>query len=359
MFHGGNIWAYAKKYNLEPEKILDFSANVNNFKDQKQIRKIILRNISKISCYPDLKQHDLKEIVAERNKLDNENVVLGNGSIELIYLISKYLSPCQVKIVVPTFGEYEEALKIFGSKISYFKTLEKDNFDLNIDLLLDNLRDEKVLFICNPNNPTGRLIKDNHLLRLIEGLKKRKIFLVIDEAFLDFCQDKIDLNFRRELVKEGDVFLIRSLTKVYGLAGLRLGYALVGNELSKQLNQMLPPWNVNCLAYEVALGILKDKEADEKIREKVNREKRFLVSRLSKLRYLKIFDSQTNFILIKLLANTLNVEKIEEELIKSKILIRNSQSFHLESNNYFRIAVKAHHQNKFFIQKLQEILGMG
>ncbi|MDI6785714.1 MAG: threonine-phosphate decarboxylase CobD [bacterium] len=358
MFHGGNIRACCEKYKIKPEEIIDFSSNVNNFKYSEKIKNVLLENIGKINIYPDIEQKYLRKAIAEKENLEYENVILGNGSIELIYLISKYLSPNKIKVVIPTFGEYEKALKAFGSHVSYFRTREKDDFNLNINLLSEDIEDETGLFICNPNNPTGNLIESKQILELAKNLKRKKVFLVIDEAFIDFCQDKIDPFLRKKLLEEKNVFLIRSLTKFYGLAGLRLGYGLADKDLSMLLNQMQPPWNINCFAYEIALHILENKVEDQEIRDYVRSEREYMYSALSKIKCLKVFDSQANFVLIKLLHHAINIEILEEELIKSKIMVRNNKSFNLEGDNYFRIAVKDHHVNEFLIQKLKEILIM-
>lgn len=356
MFHGGNIRAYGEKYQLKPEEIIDFSSNVNSFKYPQKIKEILLKSFCQVSNYPDIEQKYLKQAIAKRENLECENVVIGNGSIELIYLISKYLSPNnKVKVVVPTFGEYEKALKIFGNQVSYFRTHERDNFNLNIDLLLADI-EERGLFICNPNNPTGKLVESKQILEIVKNLKKRKVFLVIDEAFVDFCQDKIDPFLRKKLIEEGNVFLIRSLTKFYGLAGLRLGYGLADKNLAMLLNQMQPPWNINCFAYEIALYILENGEVDQEIRDYVRNEREYVYSSLSKIKCLKLFDSQANFILIKLFHQTINVEMLEEKLIRSKIIVRNSKSFNLEDDNYFRVAIKTRRENELLIKNLQEIL---
>lgn len=357
MFHGGNIRAYGEKYQLKPEEIIDFSSNVNSFKYPQKIKEVLFKSFYQVSNYPDIEQKYLKQAIAKRENLEYENVVLGNGSVELIYLISKYLSPGnKVKVVVPTFGEYEKALKVFGSQVSYFRTPEEDDFNLNIDLLLKSIEEETGLFICNPNNPTGKLVASKQILELTKHLKKRKVFLVIDEAFIDFCPDKVDPFLRRELLQEGNVFLIRSLTKFYGLAGLRLGYGLADKNLAMLLNQMQPPWNINCFAYEVALHVLEDGGVDQEIRDYVRKEREYIYSSLSKIKCLKFFDSQANFVLIKLFHQTINVKMLEEELIRSKIMIRNSKSFNLEDDNYFRVAIKTRHENELLIKRLQEIL---
>lgn len=356
MFHGGNIRACCEKYQFKPEEIIDFSSNINSFKYPEGIKSTLLESICKINSYPDIEQKYLKKVIAEREGLEYENVILGNGSIELIYLISKYLSPNKVKIVVPTFGEYGKALKVFGSQVSYFRVYEEDNFNLDINSLLKSLKKEVALFICNPNNPTGKLIGSEEIIELAEYLRKKKVFLVIDEAFIDFCEDKVDSSLRRRLIDRGNIFLIRSLTKFYGLAGLRIGYGLADKRLAVWLNELHPPWNINCFAYEIALYVLKNSQEDQKIRDFVRREREYVYSLLSKIECLKPFDSQTNFILIRLFHQTINVEVLEEELIKSKIMIRNSNSLNLESDNYFRIAVKAHEENEFLIQKLRKVL---
>jgi threonine-phosphate decarboxylase len=354
VLHGGNISAFSKKYNLNREDILDFSSNINNLFYPKEIEEILKESFPQITQYPELEQEELREIIAQREGINLDNIILGNGSIELIYLIANFLSPCKAKIIVPAFGEYQRALKGFGSRITLFRLLEEEEFRLDLDRLYKDL-EEEIIFICNPNNPTGGMIEEEYLDRLIDFIRKKRKFLVLDEAFIDFVEDGFSPKLKAKILNGEDIFIIRSLTKFYGLAGLRIGYALGKKELIERLNLRKPPWNINCFAYQVGLKLLKNKEIPKKIKEKIRKEREFLSKELSKIEHLKLFESKTNFILIKLIHPEVDVKRLQERLAEYKIMIRDSENLNLDSS-FFRISIKSNKENKILINSLREIL---
>jgi len=246
--HGGNIHEAEKKYR---RKITDFSANINPLGLPQKVKKIIYENFNKVLHYPNPKPK-LVQVIARYWNVNEENVLLGNGSAELIYLVAAVFKPKTVLLPMPTFSEYERAARNAKSKIRFLRLEEKQNFSLNLS------RSNKVdiAFICNPNNPTGNLLLEDYQ-KAGNILPK---LLVIDEAFMDFLPDQKKYTLIWKAVKDRKTIVLRTFTKFFALPGLRIGYLIAHKEIIKRLKRHQPPWSTNSLAQLAAEVILSDKE---------------------------------------------------------------------------------------------------
>ncbi len=343
--HGGNVVEIAKRYGLREEKIMDFSANINPLGPSPKVIKVLKENLDKIARYPDPEAIKLRKELSEYLKVNPENIIAGNGAVELIHLICRALRPKKALIIVPTFSEYEFALKSVECKIQFFPLKPKDGFRLNVEELLKDLDKMDSLFLCNPNNPTGQLITKADLLKIIDAAQERKVFVVIDEVFMDFVENEKERTLIQEAVKRNNLFVIRSLTKFFALPGIRIGYGIGNRRLLEKLKTHKEYWSVNALAQIAGIAALRNRGYIQKTKRFISQERKFLYHNLSKIDGLKLYPSVANFILCRLTNNKMDSKSLQEKLIQKNILIRDCSSFRSLNNKYIRIAIRTHKEN--------------
>ncbi|OQY39436.1 threonine-phosphate decarboxylase [Candidatus Atribacteria bacterium 4572_76] len=359
--HGGNLERAMEKYGISSEKIIDFSANINPLGFSSKIREAIIKNLDQLSHYPDPECKKAKKEISGYFKIDYENILLGNGSTELIYLIVQTIKPKKALIPVPTFCEYERALNNNNVSINFYKLKEKQEFLVSIDEITPRLAGIDLVFLCNPNNPTGTFLPKKEILNLVKEVQKRKIFLVLDEAFIDLYEED---SLIKEVKNYNYLIILRSLTKFYGLPGLRIGFAASSPKLIKKLDPKLIkkletqkiPWSVNSLAQIAVREVLRDEKYISKSRSFLLKEKKFLYRELSNIKGLKAYKPSANFIFIKLLKN-ISSEILQNHLGRKGILIRNCSNFRgLEKGKFIRVAVRTRKENIKLLKELKLIL---
>ncbi|MDP2928829.1 MAG: aminotransferase class I/II-fold pyridoxal phosphate-dependent enzyme, partial [Candidatus Omnitrophota bacterium] len=215
--HGGNC---------SRREIIDFSVNTNPLGLPEGLADILSKKTDLVLRYPDASSDRLRRKISISDDVTPENIAVGNGSIELIYLIPRAFKIRKPLIITPTFSEYEFAVRSNGSRPAFFNTSEKDNFKIDCGKLAKCLPRHDALFLCNPNNPTGTLLHSDDVVYLSRLLKKRRGFLVLDEAFIGFTGQAKSKAVISEAVNNGSVVIIRSLTKLFAIPGLRLGYVI-------------------------------------------------------------------------------------------------------------------------------------
>lgn len=330
-------------------KFIDFSSNVNPLGFPSSITKII-NNRSLFSVYPDPNSSKLRDDLQKYTGIRKNQIIVGNGATEIIYNFCKVFlhNDTNVLIPVPTFGEYEAASRLSGSKITFFKTM---NLNKDISEFQDLITKTNCVFVCNPNNPTGILTSKNNLLKILESAYTKSVFIFLDECFIELVPDSNESLI--QYVKEFDnLFILRSLTKSFGLAGLRIGYGLGNKKMIDVLHRTKIPWNVNGIAQIAASKALSNISHLNKTRKLVKNELKFLKDSISKINGFICYDSSTNFILIK---SKMNSKKIREKLIEKKILIRDCSNFRGLGNKFIRVAVRTHKENVKLVRALEEI----
>lgn len=342
--HGGNIYEVKRKYKKD---VIDFSANINPLPISKVFKNEFTKNYRNIFHYPDPQAKDLIRQIARYWKINEQNILLGNGSTELIYLIICMYRPKKVIIPAPTFSEYERAASSSKSKIQ-FLNLKEDTFELG-RLKLDKA---DIFFISNPNNPTGNLLFKSQKLQNQNCCS----LTVIDEAFMDFSPDEKKYTFIQRAVKDKRIIVLRSFTKFFALPGLRIGYLVAHKDLVKTLKKFQPPWNINAIAQSLARMMLNDKSYIKRTREFIIKERDFLFKELVKIDRLRPCPSVTNFLLIKIEKTGINSKSLTKKLIQKGILVRDCSNFRNLNNKFIRVAVRSHRENAKLIQALKEIL---
>ncbi|MGI0065477.1 MAG: threonine-phosphate decarboxylase CobD [Nitrosotalea sp.] len=342
--HGG-IFANGLKHNL---RLLDFSSNVNPLGFPSKVRDVF-KNISNISIYPDPNSNELRTSLQKYIGVPKNQIIIGNGATEIIYnFCTAFLRKQKVLIPIPTFSEYESAAKLNGAMTYFFKTM---NLNQNLSKFQDAISTNNCIFVCNPNNPTGVLLKKRNMLKIIESAYDKSAMVFLDECFIELVPsgDESIVSYMKEF---DNLFILRSLTKSFGLAGLRIGYGLGNKKMIDILQKIKIPWNVSGIAQQSSIKALSDKSHLPKTINIIRRESKFLIDSISKIKGFTCYNSDTNFILIK---SKIKSTQIQNRLVKRNILIRDCSTFRGLNNNFIRIAVRTHKENLRLIEALQEL----
>jgi threonine-phosphate decarboxylase len=351
--HGGNIFDIARQLDTEPANIIDFSASINPLGLSPMVRKSIICAIDNLVHYPDNTHRDLKHALAAYHGLSMENIVVANGSTEIIYHLPAMLPGKRALIISPSFNEYVRSLLQQHRDIDHFILTPESNFSIDLEALGKRLNEGyDTLYLCNPGNPNGTL----YPLRTIEQVYSLCIatgtFLVLDEAFMDFCEDS---SAKHDIVKGDNGIVLRSMTKFFGIPGLRLGYALSSSTLAERLDAMGGPWSVNTLALAAGVAALHDSEHNRLTVEFIRQERRNFFDRLSGFRQLKVYPSSANFLLAEI-TDGMSAMELRDRLMHQRLLIRDCTNFMGLSPRFFRIAVRTTQENERLAGALKRIL---
>jgi len=343
--HGG-IYSIPQKPNLH---LLDFSSNVNPLGYPNAVKNTFRKNLSLLSIYPDPNSNELRNTLQKYTGISKDQIVVGNGATEIIYDFSRsFLKKQKVLIPVPTFSEYESASRLNGSSITYLRMMD---INKNVSAIQDSLYGKKCVFLCNPNNPTGVLTKKKNMHKIIESAYETSSLVFLDECFIELVPSANEsvVSYLREF---DNLFILRSLTKSFGLAGIRIGYGLGNKKMIQILNRIKIPWNVNGIAQQVAIKALSDKTFLSKSKKMIKSESNFLIKSISKISGFSCYHSDTNFILVK---SKLRSATLQKKLLKKNILVRDCSSFRGLDKNHIRIAVKTRKENLKLVEALKKL----
>ncbi len=353
--HGGNIYKIAAKLGYEPSEIIDFSANINPLGLHPEIKEIILRNMELLPHYPDPEYGDLRRAIGESHNIPYEFVIPGNGATETIFLYCRSRRPKRSLIVAPTFSEYERALRESGSEIVFHELKEERNFVPNFHEIMDRVDSSfDLVVLCNPNNPTGVLCHGEELLTLAKHGEKFGTDLMVDESFLEFREDCQEISLISSDVPS-NIFILRSMTKIFAIPGLRVGYAISSNKkLMEKMTLLREPWTINILAAKVAQEMLDCRDYLEKTAQYLKDEIDFFIPKLRRLPWLKVYPPSVNYVLLKLLT-PMTAAQLREKLLSKKILIRDASNFKFLDDKFLRIAIKDRSSNESLIKAMEEL----
>jgi threonine-phosphate decarboxylase len=353
--HGGNIKEVADRYKIPQNKIIDFSSNINPLGFPHKIRDIIPKRIHLIAQYPDPEFRCARQGFSNYLGVPQDNLLLGNGSNELIHLIPRALNCSYALIYQPTFSEYELSIRLSGAKPYFIFAEEKRDFCVDIDKIINYVPKVDLIILCNPNNPTGYLLKKDELLDLLSVCKKNETYLLIDEVFMEFVEDQNRSSLIKEAIQERYLLVLRSLTKFFSLPGLRIGYLIADKELIRKISLFQPTWSVNALAQEIAAHALIDLSFIKKTQEYIIKERDFLFTQLKKITGICPYSPSANFIFCKLLDKKLDSHSLFRHLIKYGIVVRDCSNFRGLDSRFFRVAVRKRKENLYLIESLSKI----
>lgn len=345
--HGGEITG---------KNFIDFSVNINPLGMPECVRNVFERNVQLCQVYPDQLCTELLCAIAEKRKICcksghiKDMIIAGNGASDLISLAVRAIAPKSALVCAPGFSGYERALNNSMAKIDFHYLQEKDGFALTESFFNALQKKPDIVFLCNPNNPTGLCIDNALLKNIAEYCERNGIYLVIDECFLFLCDDWQERSFMSKCADFPHVLIIDAFTKTYALAGLRLGFAVSSNTmLIGKMRQFQSEWSVSSIAQACGIAALADDSYIENARSIIKKERNFLSAELKKLGF-AVTESDANFILVK------SQMPLYDKLLQKKIAVRNCENFSGLDGSFIRIAVKTHEQNEMLVKALGEIM---
>lgn len=329
--HGGDVYRY--------KNALDFSSNMNPLGTPPRVIQAARESMEDICNYPDIQQEKLISGISAWENLPAEWIICGNGAAEVIFTLVHALKPKTALLLAPTFAEYEQALAAENCQLKFHILKEEKGFLPDEDLLADITEDIEILFLCNPNNPTGVLIPNDLMDKILERCRQTGTFLVIDECFQDFIPNPRAFTRKGELAENQNLFLLKAFTKRYAMAGIRLGYGLTSNlELLDKMHACVQPWNVSIPAQAAGVAALDEVDYLAAGRNIVYKESAFLKAGLEALGF-QVYDSQANYIFFR------GPKGMVEKAWKSKVLIRDCGNYRGLCEGYYRVAVRTHEEN--------------
>jgi threonine-phosphate decarboxylase len=349
--HGGDVYHLARTLGLNLSELLDFSANINPLGFPPGISTALQQGLADIVHYPDRRCLALRQDLAAYHGLTPEQILVGNGSTELIYLAARALKPRRGLIVTPAFSEYEHALNLAGAPVAFHPTAEAHNFTLD-HLLAAQAGD--LVFVAHPASPSGALLDPELFLALAARLDAAGAYLLLDETFVDFVEQA---SCKAHLGRFPRLLILRSFTKFFGIPGMRLGYLLAAPDLLALFTAAQEPWSVNTLAQVTGRACLADKEYRHRTRALITRERQFLVEGLAALPGLQSFPSAVNYLLVKLIRAGWTAARLRTQMLAHRIVIRDASNFRGLDERFFRIAVRRREENARLLQALEECLG--
>jgi threonine-phosphate decarboxylase len=354
--HGAEVLGASEESGLLPQQILDFSSSVNPLGPSKKAVEAAKAAFSQIAAYPDSNSNALRQTIAEHFSIAKANIVVGNGSTELIYLFAEVFMRRGDKAVMPapTFGEYASAVCKTG-EASKFVKLGK-TFALKSEMFKREMTGAKLVFLCNPNNPTSILVQQETLKDIIEEALAQDTLVFLDEDFLEFVENEKSLTMIGNIGKYPNLFVLRSFTKIFGLTGLRVGYGIANKEIIKVLLSAKIPWNVNCIAQAAAVAAFKDEGHLRVTLDLIKKEKAWLQAELAKFKGFKFVMPDANFFFIDIHNSGFTAIELKNRMLKQGMLIRDCTSFKGLDEYYIRIAIKTHEENLRLIEAFKKIV---
>ncbi len=347
--HGGLKISELKKQGLTKKNVIDFSASLNRYGPPEFIIKKLNRiNKTDIEHYPDPESKNLRRKLSEDLKINPSNVIITSGISELIDLIGQVFIKENSPVLIPeyTYGEYEPTAKKNKAKIT---EIPMPNKELQKNKIKPKIKENSILFLCNPNNPTGSLLNKKEIQELLNIIEKTNSLLVLDEAYKDFLEKPLKLEDL--VIKSSNIILMRSFTKSFGIPGIRIGYGVSSAENNKYLRRAKIPWNTSEIAEIVGRELISEQGKNflERTTKKILKNKEELKKELQDLK-IKIYPGKANFLMMKVG----NATKIREKLLKKGLVVRDCSSFGLP--NHIRVGVRSDEENKELIKGLKEIM---
>ena len=340
--HGGDVRHLAQITGRPEQELLDFSANINPLGPPEWLRPLISSQLSRLQHYPDPHCTALVEAAAARYGVDCGEVIAGNGSTEILYLLTRVARKSQALIPVPSYGDYAKAALQAGMQVQ--------TVPCGDPLPEDLLTADAAVFLGQPNNPTGTLFPAETLRTL--AANHASTLFVVDEAFGDFVEGFDSLTQRRP----ANVIVLLSLTKIFAIPGLRTGCAVGDPDLIRRLLELQPPWTVNTLAQAVSTAALRDGEYVRRTREYVTREREKLFSGLGGIPGVTVYPGEANFLLARLDRAGMDALALAKQTLSQGIAIRTCTSFQGLDARYFRVAVRTGDENDRLLRTLWAIL---
>lgn len=338
----------ARKYGLKLSEIIKLASNENPLGAPKKAVAQILKFASQVSAYPDAEASELREEISRYIGIKKECIIAGNGSDEILELAVKlFLNEGEEAIIpVPTFSLYENLVRLYSGK-PVFVPLD-ENFQFDCEKIMKKISEKtKLVFISSPNNPTGNVIFERDLRRIL----RNNVAVILDEAYVEFA----DVSHVKLVNEFENLIVLRTFSKAFGLAGARVGYGVADEKIIEYMFRIKLPFNANLLSQKAAIGALRDKEHLRRSIRTVKEGREFLTKELSKIDGIVVYQSKANFLLINLEGMGKKARRIAEDLYKGGIITRECSSFKL-NEYYLRVSIGTALENRKFLTKFRDIV---
>lgn len=347
--HGGDVYSLEQRLGIED--ILDFSANINPLGLPEAVITAIQNNLAKCDQYPDPFCRKLVAALAEYEHTASENIFCANGASEIIFRLVLARKPKQALLLAPTFADYEKALKSVDCQIKYYYLSPEHDFCVREDLLEQINDDIEMVFLCNPNNPTGQVCDRAFIEQVLEKCWQTRAVVVVDECFMDFIEQKDDCTAQIFLNQYSNLVILKAFTKIYAMAGIRLGYALTANHhLMGRIYQVGQDWAVSTIAQTAGVVALQQKEYLSQTKTLIQREREFLINSLQSLGF-NVIGSKANYIFFQT-----SIFSLDRKLLTKGIMIRCCGNYVNLTGEYYRIAVKKRNDNLRLMAAIKDVI---
>lgn len=357
-FHGSDLEKIEKKYGINKETITSFSANVNPLGISYKLREELPSHIDAISTYPDREYTSLRKAIGAYIHTDYQNILVGNGSTELISLVIQLLRPKKALIIGPTYSEYEHEISLSGGRTHYFRLQESENFLLNETILFEALTpDIDLLVICNPNNPTSSQITSKMMQSILDYCKEKEIFVMVDETYVEFSPNYAEITAIPLIPYYDNIIILRGISKFFAAPGLRLGYAICKNhKLMQKMDSFKNPWTINSLAAIAGEIMFTDEQYIRDTRELISTERTRICNLLDSYSSIKYYPPHANFILLRIQKEDVTSKDLFDIAIQNGLMIRDCSSFPFLDNKYIRFCFMRPEDNDALLKVLLEAL---
>ena len=358
-FHGSDLEKIEKVFGIKKEDIVSYSANVNPLGISHKLREVLSQHLDAITRYPDREYTKLRQCIANYTGAQMENIIMGNGSTELISLFIQTNHPKKAMILGPTYSEYERDINLGGGTCIYFPLKEENNFQMDVNALCHQLDDNlDLLVLCNPNNPTSSAITRKEMRRILDACMEHGIFVMVDETYVEFAPDEKNVTSVSLTNYYSNLIILRGTSKFFASPGLRLGYAITGNrDVAKEINTRKDPWTINSLAEIAGQIMFQDQDYIRETKELITSERARLYQELSSWDTVRVYDPQANFILMKILKEGVDAEILFEHCIRKGMMIRNCSTFPFLDSQFIRFCIMSPEDNDRLMDAFRELLG--
>lgn len=351
--HGGDI------YRNQVE--LDYSANISPMGLPKGVQAALVKAVGQCHCYPDSSSERLISALSQYHQIASDFLICGNGAADLIFQIAGGLKPESAVLLSPSFLEYEQALAAGNCKIGWYHLPPASGFQFSVSHFLEWLKKRgrtELIFLCNPNNPTGCAVKKEDMIPLLKYCEEHGIYCVIDECFNEFMDEPDQYSLSGQAKEYSHLFILKAFTKLYAMAGVRLGYGICSDHgLLEQMEKVRQPWSVSSLAQAAGEAALKEKEYVNKTRAIVSRERNYMKEQIKMLGF-QVYDSMANYIFFREKDHTLGkyIPSLYQQCLEKKILIRSCANYRGLDDSYYRICVRKRKDNERLLAVMKEIV---
>lgn len=358
-FHGSDLEKIEQYYHIKKEEIVSFSANVNPLGISPLLRETLSSHLDAITTYPDRDYVALRRSISEYTRADLPQILVGNGSTELISLLIQIRQPKKALIVGPTYSEYEREISLGGGTSLYHKLKEEHDFKLNLTELEPKLNESiDLLVICNPNNPTSSAIPRKQMRQILDICKQQDIFVIIDETYVEFAPNMEEITAIPLTNYYNNVAILRGISKFFASPGLRLGYAVCGNQdFIREMNKKKNPWTINSLAAIAGEIMFKDTDYINATKNLIFSERERIVRILSQWKSVKIYEPLANFILVRILNPEISSDRMFDHCIRQKMMIRDCSTFPFLNHEYIRFCFMNPDDNNKLLAAMADLLG--